>query len=292
MPRMDERLPAGVRRKKDPGGRELLSLEHEGDVVEVSLVGAQVLTWQRGGNDVLWTASSPKYAAEQPVRGGVPLVFPWFGDHPQVGKLPAHGFARNRMWRLVHTNDTPEVVLELTEDDATRTMWPHAFRLRLSVVLGARLRLGLTVENTGDAPFACEQALHTYFSVGAIERASVHGLEGVPCTEQAGEPEAKWDHKQPLHFRAETDRIFQRVPDRLELRAPALSRTVVLQTTGVQSAIVWNPWPTKTAKLSQMAADDWQRFCCIESANVRDAATTLAPGESHALSLRLECRTG
>jgi glucose-6-phosphate 1-epimerase len=292
MPRMDERLPANVRREQDPGGREMLRLEHEGDVVDVALVGAQVLRWLRSGKDVLWTASAPKYAAGQPVRGGVPLVFPWFGDHPDDPKLPAHGFARNHTWQLVHANDTPEVVLELRDDDATRSMWPHAFRLRLSVQLGERLRLGLTIENTGEAPFSCEQALHTYFSVGDVATASVHGLEGVACTEQASEPEAKWDTKQPLRFRAETDRIFQGVPDRLELRAPALSRTVVLQTTGVKSAIVWNPWPGKTTKLSQMAPDDWQRFCCIESANVRDAAVTIAPGESHTLTLKVDCRAG
>lgn len=292
MPRMDERLPAGVRREQDPGGREMLRLEHGGDAVEVALCGAQVLRWLRGGADVLWTASQPKYTAGQPVRGGVPLVFPWFGDHPQDGKLPAHGFARNRTWQLVHANDTPEVVLELGDDDATRAMWPHAFRSRLSVQLGERLRLGLSIENTGAAPFACEQALHTYFAVGDIATASVHGLEGAACTEQASEPEARWDRGQPLRFRAETDRIFQGVPDRLELRAPALARTVVLQTVGARSAIVWNPWPNKTARLSQMAADDWRRFCCIESANVRDAAVTLGPGESHALVLRLECGDG
>lgn len=290
MPRMDERLPANVRRDRDPGGRETLRLEHEGDVAEVALCGAQVLRWQRAGQDVLWTASAPKYMDAQPVRGGVPLVFPWFGDHPDGGKLPAHGFARNRPWQLVHANDSPEVVLELVADDATRALWPHAFRLRLSVVLGKRLRLGLSIENTGDTPFACEQALHTYFAVGDVRTATVHGLEGVPCTEQAVAPEAKWDGKRPLAFGAETDRIFQGVPDRLELRAPALPRTVVLQTTGAQSAIVWNPWPDKAAKLSQMAPDDWQRFCCIESANVREAAVTLAPGASHTLSLRLECR--
>lgn len=292
MPRMDERLPANVRREQDPGGRAMLRLEHDGDTVDVALVGAQVLRWLRSGRDVLWTASAPKYAAGQPVRGGVPLVFPWFGDHPDDPKLPAHGFARNHAWQLVHANDTPEVVLELVDDAASRTMWPHAFRLRLSVVLGDKLRLGLTIENTGEAPFSCEQALHSYFSVGDIESATVHGLEGVVFREHASEPEPQWDAMQPLRFRAETDRIFQAVPERLELRSLALGRTIVLQTTGAKSAIVWNPWPNKTARLSQMAADDWKRFCCIESANVRERAVTLGPGESHALTLRLECRTG
>jgi glucose-6-phosphate 1-epimerase len=286
---MTERLPPNVKPDQDPGGRALLRLGHADSTVEVSLAGAQVLRWQQAGSDVLWTASQPQYAAGQPVRGGVPLVFPWFGDHSSNPKLPAHGFARNQPWQLVHANETPEVVLELVDDAATRAMWPHAFRLRLSVALGARLRLTLTVENTGTEPFVFEVALHTYFAVGDVQTASVHGLEGVPCTEQATAPEASWDRAQPLRFRAETDRIFQGVPAQLELRAPALARTVTLSARDARSAIVWNPWSAKTSRLSQMAADDWQRFCCIETANVREHAVRLGAGEAHRLSVAIAC---
>lgn len=289
---MRHRLPPNVRHGQDPGGRATLRLEHEGDTAEVALAGAQVLSYVRAGRDVLWTASQARYEADQPVRGGVPLVFPWFGPHPQDPAGPAHGFARNRTWRLVHANETPEVVLELADDETTRSAWPHSFRLRCSVVLGARLRLGLTVENTGEQPFSCEQALHTYFAVGDVESASVHGLEGVPCTEQATAPETGWDPEQPLRFRAETDRVFQGVPERIELRAPALGRTVVLETTNARSAIVWTPWQARAAQLSQLTGDDWRHFCCIESANVREAALQLGPGESHTLALRIGCKDG
>src|SRR5690606_38931121 len=106
--RMSDRLPPNVRHGQDPGGRATLRLEHEGDTAGVALAGAQVLSYVRAGRDVLWTASQARYEADQPVRGGVPLVFPWFGPHPQDPAGPAHGFARNRTWRLVHANETPE----------------------------------------------------------------------------------------------------------------------------------------------------------------------------------------
>jgi glucose-6-phosphate 1-epimerase len=77
------------------------------------------------------------------------------------------------------------------------------------------------------------------------------------------------------------------VPDELSLHAKTLGRTVTLHTSNSRSAIVWNPWPTKTVRLSQMQADDWRSFCCIESANVGDHAITLAPGTSHEMSLTL-----
>jgi glucose-6-phosphate 1-epimerase len=113
----------------------------------------------------------------------------------------------------------------------------------------------------------------------------------VRCTETASAPETGWDPRAPLHFRAETDRVFHGTPDRLELRAPTLKHTVVLHSKNARSAIVWNPWPAKTAKLSQMAADDWTKFCCIETANVKSEALELAPGATHTMTLRLQAET-
>ena len=85
--------------------------------------------------------------------------------------------------------------------------------------------------------------------------------------------------------------MFQNVPDRIELRTPALGRTVTLLSADWRSAVVWNPWPAKTARLSQMAADDWQQFVCVESANVHDHTMQLAPGERRELTLRLRCES-
>lgn len=283
-------LPPGITRVQDPGGREALRLEGPGGTVLVALLGAQVLSWQSPHGEVLWWGAKADYTPGKPVRGGVPLVFPWFGDHPSDRQLPAHGFARNLTWRLAAAKAGPELVLAADDDATTRAMWPHAFSLQLAVALTDRLRLALTITNPGPTAFRCEEALHTYFAVGDVHQASVHGLEGVPCTEHAAAPEGAWDSRAPLRFRAETDRIFQGTPDRVELLAPALHRLVTLTTTNVRSAIVWNPWPAKTARLSGMAADDWQRFCCIESANVRQHAVVLAPGACHTMSLTLACR--
>ena len=36
--------------------------------------------------------------------------------------------------------------------------------------------------------------------------------------------------------------------------------------------------PSAHARLSQMLPDDWRAFCCVETANCKDHAVTLAPG--------------
>src|SRR5690606_5674420 len=73
-------LPPGVVETVDPGGRTAVALEATGQRVLISTTGAQVLSWHRDGNDVLWTASASEYTANNPERSVVPVVFPWFGD--------------------------------------------------------------------------------------------------------------------------------------------------------------------------------------------------------------------
>ena len=180
---MNDSLPPGVTRTQDPGGRAAIRLDGPAGSALVALCGAQVLWFRDGSGDVLWTASNSEYAKGKPVRGGVPLVFPWFGDHPTDKKMPAHGFARSLEWQMAEANAGPRVVLTTQDDATTRALWPHSFALRFAIDLRAGLRMELQIQNTGNAPFRCEEALHTYFAVGDVQQASVHGLEGVPFTD-------------------------------------------------------------------------------------------------------------
>ena len=66
-------------------------------------------------------------------------------------------------------------------------------------------------------------------------------------------------------------------------------RRISLHSQGSASAVLWNPWVDKALRLSDFAADAWQRMLCIESANVWDDCVQLAPGASHSLDLRLSC---
>ncbi|MFN9333218.1 MAG: cysteine-rich CWC family protein [Planctomycetota bacterium] len=271
----------------DPGGRPAYRLRSRDGEALVARTGAQVLSWRRADGDVLWTGSTEPYAAGKAVRGGIPIVFPWFNEHPTDRGLPAHGFARTAEWQLASLGPGARLRLTLADDERTRAMWPRRFLLALDVALADRLHVTLTVRNTDGVDWPFEEALHTYFAVGDVRTATVHGLEGVPCREHAQAPDPAWDPRAPLAFRAETDRVFQGVPERLDLRAPALARCVRLATLGARSTIVWTPWPTKAARLSGLGPDDWQRFCCVESANVREATVSLPAGAAHTLRLSL-----
>lgn len=276
----------GVRLTRDPGGRPAVELASGEDRALIACDGGQLLSWRTRGHDPLWTASAATYEPAAPVRGGVPIVFPWFGAHPTDPELPAHGFARSREWVVVETAASA-VTLALRDDEETRALWPHEFSAELEFELSEALRITMRVANASSTALSFEQAMHTYFAVGDVQAASVHGLEDVAMTEHAREPEAAWDRSAPLRFRAETDRVFQGVPAELSLRAPTLQRELSLQAPAARSTIVWNPWPAKTARLSQMAPDDWRMFCCVETANCKEGAVSLAPGARHELTLTL-----
>jgi glucose-6-phosphate 1-epimerase len=42
--------------------------------------------------------------------------------------------------------------------------------------------------------------------------------------------------------------------------------------------------------MSDLAADEWTSFVCVESGNVGDAALTIAPGASHTMRVRIAVR--
>src|SRR5258705_11858544 len=65
----------------------------------VYLHGAHVTHYQpAGATPVLFTSPHSQFAPGKAIRGGVPVIFPWFG--PRAGHLaaPEHGFARVAEW--------------------------------------------------------------------------------------------------------------------------------------------------------------------------------------------------
>lgn len=263
--------------------------------------GAQVLSYTpAGGRPLIWLSEDAAFTRGQSVRGGVPVCWPWFGDlarNPaEVQAMrqadtppPAHGEVRARDWQLLNIADEDdgvsiEFILDAAEDGLPG--WPHALELKLAVRLDARLSINLVTTNLGREPVAFSQALHSYFAVGDIHQVSVEGLEGRRYIETL----ANWQERRQqgaLRFTGETDRIYLDLPPTLSIVDPAWQRRIVLQASGSDSAVLWNPWIDKAARLSQFADDAWQRMLCIETANVMDDCIILAPEATHEMGVSI-----
>ena len=259
---------------------------------ELYLQGGHLTRWQpHGVAPVLFLSSRAVYAPGTAIRGGVPVIFPWFGLHATDRRAPTHGFARVCPWRLVSSGLGPDgaVVLELALDDdaATRRVWPPAFTLRYRVSVADTLHLALEVVNASAAPFTFEAALHTYLAVGDVETVAITGLQDTPYIDKVDAFARKRHGAGPLRLTGETDRVFLGTRARCVVEDRALGRRLVLDKTGSATTVVWNPGPGRAREIADLEPDGWRRMLCVETANAADDAVTLPAGERHEMTATL-----
>ena len=248
---------------------------------EIYLHGAHVTGFQKTGEPpLLFTSDSSHFESNSPIRGGVPVIFPWFG--PRDGH-PAHGYARTTEWELHQTALMPDETVRL----AFRLPESESFRVEYIVTVGAKLTLELLVSNSStDQPASFETCLHTYFHVGEIAQVAVHGLAETEYFDKVAGENAR-EGNAPLRIDGEVDRVYQDTVATVEITDPVLQRVIRIAKSGSQSTVVWNPWITKSAAISDLGNDDYLQFLCVESGNVRDGKLTLAPGECAAMAVEI-----
>ncbi len=276
------------------GGLPCLELTNRFGFARVYLHGAHVTHWTPAdGSEMLWMSARSFFAAGKPIRGGIPVCFPWFGGHPSDATQPAHGFARVRAWtvtaRADFTDGSTHVTLTLSDDADSRAVWPHAFTAELTLILAATLTVALKVSNTGAAPFVCEEALHSYFSVSDIEQTTVDGCHGQAYIDKAGGGAVdRRDDAEVIRFTAETDRFYPATPGPHVITDAASGRRIRVSKQGAQSSVVWNPWIAKAAKMPDYGDHEWPSMVCVEAANAGSDRLHLAPGASATCATTLE----
>jgi glucose-6-phosphate 1-epimerase len=262
---------------------------------EVYLQGAHLTHWApRGQRPVLFVSPKSLFAPGKAIRGGVPIIFPWFGPRGDGNPGPAHGFARTTEWAVegaqLRNDGRVEITLTLAPNDITSGFGYDAFHLRFRVTVGSELELELETRNHANEPLTYEEALHTYFAVGDIHQASVSGLEGTTYIDKTDGFKRKKLGNEPVRIAKETDQVHLNTKATCVLRDPVWNRRIIVEKSGSDSTVVWNPWIDKTKGMSDMAPDDWKKMLCVETANADDNAVHLPPGESHKLtaSIRVE----
>ena len=251
-------------------GQECLRLAaRDGSSAVVCRHGAHVLSWiDAAGAERLFLSERAVFDGKAAIRGGVPICFPQFSG---LGKLPKHGFVRNRAWVVGErgaSGDAASVTLETCDDAASRTVWPHGFRAALTARLApGRLDMTLAVTNTGNVEFDFTGALHTYFAVDDIGRVAITGLSGREYRDAAGGNAIRVEAAPVLGFASEVDRVYHEVDNPLELRDG--TRRLRVSGSGFRDVVVWNPWAALCAGLADMAPDGYRRMVCIEAAAAR-----------------------
>ncbi len=282
---------------------ELVVLEIHTDAADalIAVQGAHVAEWRPVGQDAaLWLSRRTEWARGKAIRGGVPVIWPWFGPRTEVvnapqagaGKSGSHGFARTSEWRLLFAGvagGNVHLQWGLEPSEVSRAAGFDGFRLAYEMVIGRELVLRLTVANQGPNELRYEEALHTYLRVSDVERATISGLEGTEYLDKRRGGERRRD-EEPVRLRELTDRVYLQSESTCVVRDEGQARELEVSKDNSRTTVVWNPWVEGAAALPDMEPDAWREMLCVESANVGEAAVRLAPGEAHTMAIRLVVR--
>ncbi|GKS69059.1 glucose-6-phosphate 1-epimerase [Nitrosomonas sp. PY1] len=266
------------------GGLPMIRIRSTKAQALISIYAGQVLSFQPNGesDDVMFLSSKAYYQDSKAIKGGAPICWPWFGADPEGKGRPGHGFVRNRLWNVVATealgNGDIKITLGLDDTPETQVIWPHAFSLRLEIIVGNSLTLTLITHNTGKEKFSITQAFHTYFKVGDIAQAKVLGLEGCDYIDKAGGGSAQKHQSGAVTIESEVDRIYLNVGNILTINDSALQRRIQITSQSSKTAVVWNPWEKIAKDMADLEDTDYQRLLCVETTNAANDIVDVAPG--------------
>lgn len=267
------------------GGLPMVQIQTPWSVAEIYLHGASVTHFQLHGEPpLLFLSEQSRFEKDAPIRGGIPIIFPWFGK-PE-GRATQHGFARMRAWELVETRKQPDgsVVVHLSLPVSAGLL---SIPVDYYVTIGKKLTAELVVTNYSDRAFSFENCLHTYFTVGDINQIKVIGLQGVEYLDSLEGRARKQELNNAIHFTSEVDRIYINSMHAVEIHDMALRRFIRIEKEGSASTVVWNPWIAKAKAMADFGDDEYQRMVCVESGNLVGNAITLAIGQAARLKVNL-----
>jgi D-hexose-6-phosphate mutarotase len=282
-------IPGRVAVTAGNGGLTKIIVTTKTSTAEIYPHGAHITGFQTNGEPPLLFMSAKSYFAPgKPIRGGVPVILPWFGNRDGE---PSHGFARITEWQLIKTSaalDGSVTLFFALPEIPGRDAWKN-LRTEFVVTVSDKLTMELIAANDGcDETLEIENCLHTYFHVGDIGAVSIDGLRGAHYLDNAvgGNGELKTQTESPLRIAKETNRLYLDTTGAVEIRDENLKRTMRVEKFNSQSTVVWNPWTT------QKLPDDFDpaehaQMVCVESGNVKQNKISLAPGKTSALKVIL-----
>lgn len=290
----------------------------------IALKGANLYSWKVGQLErpLLYTSPSAEQYPNRPLRGGIPVVGPWFAAYSALPQRPvfpsdvapmAHGFLRECNWEVVETKTvdagkSQQVTLGLTVSQwqqqltqlhprlAAHLSLLPSFDVSLQYLISATsLSSKLTYHAYETGIF--EAALHTYLQVENICNYELVGLSEQPYLDATiPDPHGMYgftakQQQGDIRFGKMVDRIYESPSKPLYLK-PIHGDSVDLPVIEIDNddatqVVVWNIGPEAVTNLVDMPAEDWQKYICVEAACIRQGAVCLQAGEEFSLQQKI-----
>ena len=265
---------------------QILVIDNDYALVTVSLFGGQILSFtpKYDQRERLWLSDNAIFDAKKAIRGGIPVCWPWFGDHQDVrdnkpdANFPAHGYVRTQKWKILKCHDSAkgtEVVLQPNSSQGDGFIGKA--QLSLIITVGVRLSMKLVTENLSDTAFNFTCALHSYFAIADIHTCQLRGFSG-----DYKDKTRDWKilaTPSPYTFSEETDRVHLTTPQKVSI-VEDIGNTDIMSA-GHDSMVVWNPWADKSATMVDVQDGGYQTMLCVETAITQ--GQILEPSETHTM---------
>ncbi|MGO2508701.1 MAG: D-hexose-6-phosphate mutarotase [Vibrio hibernica] len=264
-------------------GIKVIHVQHDKAEAAISLFGGHVLSFKPVNQpDLIWMSNSAIFDGKTPLRGGIPVCWPWFGRISN----PGHGFARSSEWRLIEHKESEHgviVSLGLLPNENTLEIWPHQFDLVLNVEVSDTLKVTLVTTNTDDKAWNFSGALHSYFNISDINQTKITGMGEHYIDSLQNSKNCLGGTA--LNFKAGVDRVYTQPEACINISDLQHQREIIVKNKGENSAVIWNPWELAIS-MADMDDDGYQTMVCVEStihATHLEEGNILQPGESHEL---------
>lgn len=283
---MSHEIPGRVTLSHGKGDLPRVTVLSDWSTAEIYLHGAHVTHFQKTGEPpLLFMSDKSRYQNDSPIRGGIPIILPWFGNREGH---PAHGFARVQNWELTKAAENQGVVtLHFTMPPPAAAEEFPPFEVEYIVTVAQTLTCDLLITNKSPEPFTFEDCLHTYFQIGDINQVTVTGLKGADYLDQMENFVRKKETNEHIKIINETDRIYLNTESAVEIHDPSLNRRIKIEKMGSKSTVLWNPWIEKSKRMPDFGDEEFHKMVCVESCNVSENKRILAPGQTSSLRINL-----
>lgn len=270
-----------------PSGLIYASVTTPHATATVYIQGAHLTAWQPTGHQpVIFLSRRSDFVPGKPIRGGVPIAFPWFAARHDGKTGPSHGFARIQDWTLAFAalaGDDLHLTFTFAPTQLSRDLGYDHFRLAYQLILGRTLTMQLTVANDAAAPLVFEEALHSYYSVVDIHEVTVTGLEPTPFSDKTDNMREKPAAHAPIVFTGETDRVYANTTATCIIHDAAGRRHITVAKQNSNTTVGWNPWKA----MPDMGPDEWHEMVCVETVNAAANTITLPAGKAHTMQTHI-----
>lgn len=240
---------------------------------EIVDFGATVISCNIQGDSILFLSNKALLDESKPIRGGIPIVFPVFGNSNN-NKIPKHGFARQVKWNFVEKYENENnsgIIFELNSDEYTKKIWDYDFKLRYEVIINeSSLKNILHVYNTDNKTIDFDVLFHTYYNIHNIENTNIHNIPVFYYNQLT--KNININTEENMIINKEVDQIYEKNTNIINIKSETKNYNISCNNSKYDkvSYVFWNPWIYKSKTLTDFDDNEYKKMLCIEPGIIKN----------------------